>query len=1426
MSKRGDTGLTRWGLLALAGGLAVSALVASLVGYSNREYTRQAVTASAQQAAQEIATRLHLYQYGLLGARGAVLTAGEQQVTRDIFRRYSQSRDFATEFPGARGFGFVRRVPQGQLDAYVQRVRASGQTDFTLKQIAPHAGERFIIEFIEPGESNQSAIGYDIASEPYRREAALAAMANNEVRLTAPITLMQTQGHTEQSYLVLLPVYRGSTAPASREQRLAEGVGWAYAPLVMEEVIGSLQLDDASHRVHLRDVTNPDNQPLLHGNTEGFEAVASASVEQPVFGRRWQVEISVNREFVRGLHLLSPYPVLGLGALLSVMLSALLMASQMGRLRRQQALAAQGLMAAIVESSTDAIITKSLDGHITSWNGGARQLLGYSAEEAIGQSVSQLLVPDRYKAEERAMLATVQRGESVQMLETRRRHRDGHEIDVSISVSPVRDPAGRVIGASKSMRDISAQKAADVRLRELNSHLEELVGQRTEELTRLNVLFANVFRSSSEVSIIATDLHGIITIFNRGAEYLLGYSAHELIGHSTPAIIHLHDEVQARGDELSQLYGMPIHGFRALVHQAEVQGSDTREWTYLRKDASQVPVSLVITSMRDDHGALIGYLGIAVDITERRTAERELAASVEQLQHQHNELVTLRDHLVMATDIAELGIWTINMVDNTVHWSERMNELYELDPPITDADLSYAYWYSRLHPEDAEAVAARLAAAIEGSGNYETVYRILRNDGSITYIQSAARIERDAQGRPLRLTGINRDITARHALEAGLLYAKEQADAASAAKSYFLANMSHEIRTPMNAVLGMLQLINNTPLNPRQQDYVGKAQSAARSLLGLLNDILDYSKIEAGKMQIDAHTFELESLMQDLAVVMAGNEVNAVVEVAFDIDPQVPALLVGDSLRLQQILINLGGNALKFTQQGHVVVSVQLLEHLEHEVQLRVAVTDTGIGIDPSQLERIFEGFNQAEPSTSRRFGGTGLGLVISRRLLNLMGSDLEVQSTPGVGSRFWFDITLGVGAGSHAPSLPSHSPRQVKLLVVDDNREAGHILQRTLQALGWQADYLPDGGDAATQVVGAYHAGKAYDVVLMDWKMPGSDGLSSARSIHERCVGFAAPVVIMVTAYGREVLADAREAGDPPFVELITKPATPRQLHDAILKALKADPAALPELQTPPAPVARLEGVRLLVVEDNALNRFVALELLRREGAGIELAEGGVQALAMLDAASPLYDLVLMDVQMPDLDGLEVTRRLRANPRFAHLPIIAMTANASQADRDACLAAGMDDHIGKPIDINHVVEVLRRFLLALLTPSTAPGEPPLQPVATIIDRFGGDGQLFRGALGHFEVEMGHLLTRLEQAVGTTNRREAGDVLHSIKGCAGTMGAQALANLAGHLEPQIRVQSNAEPMDNLIDLPIIHLLCDDSLRELHQLALVFAPLSP
>jgi two-component system sensor histidine kinase/response regulator len=911
--------------------------------------------------------------------------------------------------------------------------------------------------------------------------------------------------------------------------------------------------------------------------------------------------------------------------------------------------------------------------------------------------------------------------------------------------------------------------------------LIRLIGLRTaaEERLEASLDMTRAILDTAINPIITINGAGVVRSLNPAGEKTFGYASHELVGQNIRTLVP---------DNFVDAYNNYIAQF---AQQGRTGAGSGRELAGLRKDGSVFPAHVSTAPMVV--AGEVCFVCVITDLTEQHGQRTALAAA--------------RDQLLLAAQTAELGIWSWNLVDNALHWNARMFDIYEQPKTLLGHGLNFDHWRTRVHPEDIDATMKSLNAAIDGHGGELPLFRIVLPGGQIRYIQSRIRLERDANGTPAVMTGINRDITDQHQLELRLREAKEQADAASAAKSSFLANMSHEIRTPMNAVLGMLHLVQLSNLNLRQRDYVNKAQTAAKSLLSLLNDILDYSKIDAGKLQLDVHPFELEPLMQDLGVVLSGNQGDKNVEVLFDLDSALPNSLIGDSLRLQQVLINLAGNALKFTLTGQVIVSVELLQRVDAAVRVRIAVMDSGIGISSEQIGRIFEGFTQAETSTTRRFGGSGLGLVICKRLVALMGGDLRVESEVGVGSRFWFDITLGVD-GANAPAVAPVIDRPLRLLVADDNQMAAELLVRTVATLGWQADFVCGGIDAVRKISESVREGQPYDVVLMDWRMPDLDGLNAARLIRGAKDGLPLPVVVMVTAYGREVLAEAHDSGEAPFAGFLTKPITPRQLSDVVLRALSTAGTPQPELQAPASkPAARLAGLNLLVVEDNAVNRQVAEGVLRAEGAQVQLAEGGIEGVRRATTAGIPFDAVLMDIQMPDIDGFEATRRIRSNPRYAALPIIAMTANASNADRQACLDAGMNDHVGKPIDVERLVSVLhaqidgRKFPVAPASKSGSASalasdqgpsgaediaEPVVELKASIVARFGGNIALINSVLDNFGSQTEKQLMLLSQQIERGEPLGAASVLHAIKGTAGTVGARALAARAGQLEYDLR----------------------------------------
>jgi signal transduction histidine kinase/DNA-binding response OmpR family regulator len=682
--------------------------------------------------------------------------------------------------------------------------------------------------------------------------------------------------------------------------------------------------------------------------------------------------------------------------------------------------------------------------------------------------------------------------------------------------------------------------------------------------------------------------------------------------------------------------------------------------------------------------------------------------------------------------------------------------------------------------QDAAGVEAWIVERLARHRGGNTTLQIRADDGSPD--RWLREIERRLPGG--HMAGVRFDIS-------DLVRATEAAEKASMAKGQFLANMSHEIRTPMNAVLGMLKLLQKTALSPRQQDYVGKAEGAARSLLGLLNDILDFSKVEAGKMTLDPHPMRVDALLRDLSVILAASVGRKDVEVLFDIDPALPRCVVADAMRLQQVLINLAGNAIKFTEAGEVVVQLQVVSRDDHNAELRFAVRDTGIGIAPEHQLRIFSGFSQAEASTTRRFGGTGLGLAISRRLVQLMGGELALQSTLGQGSCFSFELNLPLhhAETDRAQAAPAPAVTQgLRALLVDDNAAAREMLGAMARSLGWAVDTADSGTAALQRVRDAAQGGTPYEVVLVDWVMPGMDGWQTSRELRSLSEGsgVGTPVVVMVTAHGREMLAQRSEREQSLLDGFLVKPVTASMLHDAVADAR----AGLREIVAPTLArgaaaalaVRRLAGLRLLVVEDNTNNQQVARELLEAEGAAVLLAGDGQQALSLLAQAKhgpPRIDAVLMDVQMPVMDGYTATRLIRRQLAMT-LPIIAMTANAMPSDRQACLDVGMSEHVGKPFDIDHVVAVLMRHC-GVSPQSAGPRAATMALPPDLLARARDDGIELGEAVGRLSGNV-ELFARMVGALHEARQAmpeppdRAG--LHALRGIAAQVGAQALAGLA------------------------------------------------
>jgi len=826
----------------------------------------------------------------------------------------------------------------------------------------------------------------------------------------------------------------------------------------------------------------------------------------------------------------------------------------------------------------------------------------------------------------------------------------------------------------------------------------------------------NAIFNSANFSSIATDANGVIQIFNVGAERMLGYAAADVMNKITPAEISDPQEVIARAEELSNELGTPITpGFEALVFKASRGIEDIYELTYIRKDGSRFPAVVSVTALRDDQDAIIGYLLIGTDNTERKKAEESIQAAS---QYARSLIEASLDPLMMIS--AQGKITDVNAATEQVSGVPRAQLIgsdfadYFTDPG--QAREGYEQVFSQGFVTD-----------------YPLAIRHV--SGKVTEVLYNSSLYRDSNGNVLGVFAAARDITERKRAE-------ETARAALLAKSQFLANMSHEIRTPMNAILGLTRIVMESDLKPEQRDQLDKVRRSGRALVRIIDDILDFSRIEAGGMAIERIPMRVEAVLLEVAELLGLQAEEKGLELFLNIDQDTPMLVLGDPFRLVQILNNLVGNAIKFTDHGEIEVSVRVERQGETTIMLRFNVRDTGMGITTEQAGTLFQPFSQADSSTTRKFGGSGLGLAIVKKLVGLLGGQITLDSTVGKGTNVTFTIEVGIAADD--TYNVTHMGRNLqpmrdkRVLVVDDQATSRQILSLLLKAWGMEVIEAANGAEALARIAEDNRTGQPFHTVLLDWRMPGLSGLEVAAELRaqEEVKGMITLLpILMVTGYNKLTLLQQPEASCISGV--LTKPVLPSSLFDALLHGEIRRVHAIEEPNT-----QRFDGIRVLLVEDNELNQEVAASIIRKRGATLTIAWNGVEAVALVQQQA--FDLVLMDLHMPVMGGIEATRQIRELAQGQNLPIVAMTAAVMAEDRERCLAIGMVDFIPKPVEPEDIVRVLRTYTPpGAEIPPAALGER-IEPVGRRSRATVPSAAQFCRALSRFDSTSGRVADRKE----------------------------------------------------------------------------------
>jgi PAS domain S-box-containing protein len=1248
-------------LLVLAAGLAITAVAWH---FAERELNR-AETARFERLKDRVTAatveRFRLVDESLYGARSLV-----ENLPEVPHQQWSAFVGSMAPFlgPGVIGLGYAQRVERSHLDELEARVRADGQPAFK----AERKGQNplaYIVTDIEPKERNAAALGLDMGSGTNRRAAAEAAMVADSPMITHRTTQLIEGKTTATGCLLLLPVYRPGVILDSAEHRTQALRGWVYASLRVDELMrdlssaieGQLEVevyegDKANSATVLYDTDG--KLSLTDDNwTQADPGELRTSTSLSLYGKTWMLRLRSLPAFKSRNNDALAWVLLGSGILTSLLAAGFTWAV-LGARARALALAhrqtaslrkseAESRRLSLVASYTaSSVILADTDWKIHWVNESFTRLFGYSSAEVIGRRPSELLpAPDTSAETLTAMNQALDAGlpfRGEMLCQTKSGERSWVELDVQ----PLREE-GKVTGYMALLLDITERKRFQAELAQKEAQFRFIF-----ETAPFGVSW-RYFQPDGRETRLINEAHLNIAQITRAEADLPG--AFTKISHP---------------DDMARQ--------RALHEQLRTGAisSYTLEKRYLRKDGTIVWVQFT-TQRRSYPDGGEEYLSTVIDITDHKRAQMELATKEAQFR--------------FIFESVPVGLsWMVPGRQDT----RIVNREHIRITGVTASEATAQSAYDeRTHPDDLirqRELVARLAAGEIDSFTVDK--RFIVPGREVVWVRIMRRIFRDVEGHATELNALV-DITELKRQADELRAAKEAADQANVAKSQFLAMMSHEIRTPMNGVIGMTSLLLDSPLSKEQLDYVETIRTSGDSLLTIINDILDFSKIESGRLELENVEFSLRDCVEGSLDLMGPRVTEKHLDLLYEIDDGVPGTVRGDATRLRQVLVNLLGNAVKFTSMGEIVLSVRAAPMDDGRVELGFAVRDTGIGIPTEGLSRLFQSFSQVDASTTRRFGGTGLGLAISKRLTELMGGTMWVDSVAGKGSTFNFTIRVeAVGSKPRTYLIARKSQLKGKrLLVVDDNATNRRILTSLAESWNMPVRAASSGAEALTWL----RDNEIFDAVILDMHMPEMDGLMLAREIRKLDHSPRLPLVMLSSVGQRDLLAEKGL-----FDAYLTKPAKPEQVLETLARLLRDDhqtrpPTMHPFITQPHAMPTTFHAEHVLLAEDNAVNQKVALLILAKLGYRADLAANGLEVLDAVERQS--YDVILMDVQMPEMDGLEAARLIRTGAAdSAHRPyIIALTANAMQGDRELCMEAGMDDYITKPIKLDELDAALNR---------------------------------------------------------------------------------------------------------------------------------------